>query len=285
MMPYKSDAQRKFMHAQHPKIAARWDKEYPNQKGLPEHVKKDNDKSALFDEFSETQRQHPGLSVLAKALPVTGQLTSMANMVNEFEHGNIGRGAARGLLPFADLAMGAPGKNVFAKEKGPYNETTKKKDSEKKSSTSEGQPMTLIESVVDAFQANAAALGKAEEIINEKQAADHAYGELIPKVVDICARFGKIDNTADEKQALATMLATPAGALDVIAKLAAFVDEGAPSSIGGQQVDASGRQVHLNNGQQKQASYDSLQNPHVGRRQSERDNKSWTDFPRNLGIQ
>ena len=26
-MPYKSDAQRRFMHAKHPKIAARWDKE------------------------------------------------------------------------------------------------------------------------------------------------------------------------------------------------------------------------------------------------------------------
>ena len=27
-MPYKSEKQRKFMHAKHPKIAARWDKEY-----------------------------------------------------------------------------------------------------------------------------------------------------------------------------------------------------------------------------------------------------------------
>ena len=26
-MPYASDKQRKFMHARHPKIAARWDKE------------------------------------------------------------------------------------------------------------------------------------------------------------------------------------------------------------------------------------------------------------------
>lgn len=37
-MPYKSSAQRKFMHARHPDIAKRWDAEYPNQKGLPEHV-------------------------------------------------------------------------------------------------------------------------------------------------------------------------------------------------------------------------------------------------------
>jgi hypothetical protein len=26
------------MHAKHPKIAARWDKEYPDQDDLPEHV-------------------------------------------------------------------------------------------------------------------------------------------------------------------------------------------------------------------------------------------------------
>lgn len=39
-MPYVSDAQRKFMHAKHPGIAKRWDKEYPDQKGLPEHVDK-----------------------------------------------------------------------------------------------------------------------------------------------------------------------------------------------------------------------------------------------------
>ena len=39
-MPYTSEAQRRFMHAKHPEIAARWDTEYPNQKGLPEHVAK-----------------------------------------------------------------------------------------------------------------------------------------------------------------------------------------------------------------------------------------------------
>lgn len=27
-MPYRSAKQRRFMHAQHPEIAARWDKEY-----------------------------------------------------------------------------------------------------------------------------------------------------------------------------------------------------------------------------------------------------------------
>ena len=38
-MPYKSAAQSRFLHAVHPKIAAKWDREYPNQKNLPERKK------------------------------------------------------------------------------------------------------------------------------------------------------------------------------------------------------------------------------------------------------
>ena len=36
MSPFVSESQRKFMYAKHPKIAARWSKEYPNQGKLPE---------------------------------------------------------------------------------------------------------------------------------------------------------------------------------------------------------------------------------------------------------
>lgn len=39
-MPYKSDAQRAYMHAKLPKIAARWDKEYGGGGTLPRHVGK-----------------------------------------------------------------------------------------------------------------------------------------------------------------------------------------------------------------------------------------------------
>lgn len=35
-MPFKSDAQRRFMYAKHPKIAKRWRKEYGPQTNLPE---------------------------------------------------------------------------------------------------------------------------------------------------------------------------------------------------------------------------------------------------------
>jgi hypothetical protein len=34
-MPYVSQAQRGYMHAKHPEIAKRWDREYPHQGKLP----------------------------------------------------------------------------------------------------------------------------------------------------------------------------------------------------------------------------------------------------------
>lgn len=37
-MPFKSDAQRKFMFATDPKLAKKWAKETPKGKNLPEHV-------------------------------------------------------------------------------------------------------------------------------------------------------------------------------------------------------------------------------------------------------
>ena len=37
-MPFKSQAQRKWMHAQHPEMAKRWEAETPPAKKLPDHV-------------------------------------------------------------------------------------------------------------------------------------------------------------------------------------------------------------------------------------------------------
>lgn len=39
-MPYKSQAQRRYMHAKHPKLAKEFDATTPKGKKLPEHVKK-----------------------------------------------------------------------------------------------------------------------------------------------------------------------------------------------------------------------------------------------------
>jgi len=49
-MPFKSEAQRKFMWAKHPKIAKRWAHENPDQKKLPKKVKqRDSIKALLKD--------------------------------------------------------------------------------------------------------------------------------------------------------------------------------------------------------------------------------------------
>lgn len=39
-MPFKSDAQRKWMYANKPKMAEKWQKETPKGKPLPKKVKK-----------------------------------------------------------------------------------------------------------------------------------------------------------------------------------------------------------------------------------------------------
>lgn len=39
-MPYKSEAQRRYMHLKHPDIAKRWDEEYKTPKNLPKKKKK-----------------------------------------------------------------------------------------------------------------------------------------------------------------------------------------------------------------------------------------------------
>ena len=54
-MPYKSDAQRKWMHENHPEIAKKWDKEFPNQKGLPKRAAASD--NAAFDVHSVDPRR------------------------------------------------------------------------------------------------------------------------------------------------------------------------------------------------------------------------------------
>lgn len=39
MTPYKSESQRKYLHAKHPKLAAKWDKKYPSKR-LPKKKSK-----------------------------------------------------------------------------------------------------------------------------------------------------------------------------------------------------------------------------------------------------
>lgn len=43
-MPFVSEAQRKFMYAVHPKLAAKFERHTPKGADLPEHVKSDKKK-------------------------------------------------------------------------------------------------------------------------------------------------------------------------------------------------------------------------------------------------
>lgn len=51
-MPFRSQAQQRYMYSQHPKIAKRWAQETPNMKNLPQHVEEMEMKAEHWD--------HPG---------------------------------------------------------------------------------------------------------------------------------------------------------------------------------------------------------------------------------
>ncbi len=69
-MPYASDAQRGYMHVHHPEIAKKWDAEYPDQEGLPEHV---GDKPKK----KKTEENHKVASLNEKVIE-TLQITALA---------------------------------------------------------------------------------------------------------------------------------------------------------------------------------------------------------------
>lgn len=48
-MPFKSQAQRRFMYSQEPKLAKQFEKETPKGKKLPEKVKKENKSNVLIN--------------------------------------------------------------------------------------------------------------------------------------------------------------------------------------------------------------------------------------------
>jgi hypothetical protein len=168
----------------------------------------------------------------------------------------------------------------YPNQKNLPEHSSKKADFKELETLGGGSTMSFAEQVIDAFQCSAAALQLAEKAAEDKKIADKRYADMIPVVVDACVQFGRIDNTDEEKQALAKMLSTPEGALDVITKLAAQEPDVPTTEIGGQQVDANGRVV---TGQTKRASFGSLDSPYVGRRTSEKP-QSWQNFERGLGI-
>jgi len=63
-MPFKSDAQRKWMHANDPEMAKRWDKHTPKGKKLPKRVKEDDEAELNGHEGFEVQDFHQDMDPL-----------------------------------------------------------------------------------------------------------------------------------------------------------------------------------------------------------------------------
>lgn len=56
-MPFKSDAQRKFLWANHPEIAKRWEDETPDDKKLPKHVVKKKSKDSIMKKLIRNRKK------------------------------------------------------------------------------------------------------------------------------------------------------------------------------------------------------------------------------------
>lgn len=56
-MPFKSEAQRRYLYAKEPKVAKRFAAETPKNAKLPERVKKKRKKSSLLNAFEEGGRK------------------------------------------------------------------------------------------------------------------------------------------------------------------------------------------------------------------------------------
>lgn len=53
MPPFRSEAQRRWMHKNHPEMAAQWEKDTPKDAKLPEHVA---DETKFLDRMSRRKR-------------------------------------------------------------------------------------------------------------------------------------------------------------------------------------------------------------------------------------
>lgn len=56
-MPFKSEAQRRYLYSQEPTIARRWEAETPKTANLPERVRRKKKKSSLLRAFEEGGRR------------------------------------------------------------------------------------------------------------------------------------------------------------------------------------------------------------------------------------
>jgi len=78
-MPFKSKAQRRWMHANEPKMANRWEDHTPKGKKLPERVKKKKSKTESFDVvlghalevMCESRRMKPAVIIMNRGTSIS----------------------------------------------------------------------------------------------------------------------------------------------------------------------------------------------------------------------
>lgn len=56
-MPFKSEAQRRYLYAREPEIATRWARETPKNAKLPERVKRKRKRSSIMTALEEGARR------------------------------------------------------------------------------------------------------------------------------------------------------------------------------------------------------------------------------------
>ena len=90
-MPFRSEKQRRFMWAEHPSIAKRWAREYPNQRNLPTYAHKNN-KTPEKQEASKEKEA-------AMAQNVTTRCVDSRNTVVNYVHSLISKHANSAAVP------------------------------------------------------------------------------------------------------------------------------------------------------------------------------------------
>lgn len=126
----------------------------------------------------------------------------------------------------------------------------------------------FVEKTVDYIQCVEAALNSAESQLNEKRASDERINDLLPQAVDALIQFERIDPADREKAASA--LSSHAKALEILIKAADVNRTVKPKVLGRSEKQATD-------------TYDSLNDPYVGRRTTS-ERESDRRFRQHLGL-
>jgi len=119
--------------------------------------------------------------------------------------------------------------------------------------------MTIPEKVIEHIGVSHAALEKAAADQQALEDTREKVAALIPKAVDAAVSGERIEDTPEQRQKLAEILADPVAALEIFCKVA--VHRNAAEQTLGTPVDGAVKTAGANgNGQ----GYDSLTNPNVG---------------------